>query len=598
MPTYRGHIHNQNLNLEEQSFLGRFVSKSGLKTIIARQWGEKSLDNTQSALQGSYRRLDIGWAIVLLGFGLISIRLFMLTAFGDEYIVRTQESISAEDVRLAERSSILDRNGTIMARSLPSDDLVAYPERMINIQEAAEKIASVLPRQNVDSLIHRFSQGRTFRVQRTITPREKHAINALGIPGLEFEQTEIRIYPQERVASHILGGVNASQHGRMGLEKSLEERLTKYNKPVYLSIDARVQSIVHEELSQTMKKYRAKAMTGIVMDVNTGEIISMVSLPDFDIDRISKQDTPHLFNRATQGVYELGSTMKILNTALVLENSSAKTNEKFDVENDVKIGQFTIKDNHPLKGKMSMADIFIHSSNTGSARMALSVGSIEQEIFLGDLGLLERTPLEIAETGQPLLPQTWGRTTTATISFGHGLSVSPLSLLTASNAIINGGILHTPTLLPVRKTPKGKRVISEDTSHTIRQMMRLNVTVGTGGNADVPGYLVGGKTGTADIWNSEKGYDSGELLVSFLGAFPINKPQYSILVTAENPKVWTGRPSGGRVTAPAVGNIIRRSAPILKVRPVSVEENKISNKMVQSIAYRKKRKKQLLEDWD
>ena len=597
MTTYRGHINSKILMGQEQSFLQRFVSKSGIKTITAPRWGEKSLKNTQSAINNSYHRLSLGWGVVLLGFGLVGMRLFTLTVLGDEYTERTTEQVSAETTPLAKRSSILDRNGIIMARSLPSDDLIARPQDMIDIKEAAEKIVSILPNQNVDRLINRFAAGRQFRLQRAITPREKQAINDLGIPGLEFEKTEIRIYPQERIASHILGGVNASQQGRMGLEKSLESRLTEYSKPVYLSIDSRVQSIVHEELTKTMKKYRAAAMTGIVMNVNTGEIVSMVSLPDFDIDRITEQDAPNLFNRATQGVYELGSTLKIINTAMVLKNGTAKIDEKFDVENDVHIGPFTIKDNHPLKGKMSMADIFIHSSNTGSARMALSVGATEQEIFLNDLGLLQRTPLEISETGQPLLPQTWGLTRTATISFGHGISVSPLALLNASNAIINGGILHTPTLLPVQKTPKGERVISEDISYEIRKMMRLNVTKGTGRNADVPGYLVGGKTGTAEIPKKGKGYDSGELLVSFLGAFPINKPQYSILITAENPKVWTGRPSGGRVTAPVVGNIIRRSAPILNVRPVSNQENEISNKMVQTISYRKKDNKKL-EDWD
>ena len=597
MALYRGHINDKITAEMEQSLLHRFVSKSGIKMALSYRWGEKSLENTETALNNGYNRLVWGWWAVLLIFCLMALRLGGLTIFGDEYTARKTDNPSAQDIRLAKRSSILDRNGTIMARSLPSDDLIARPLDMINIKEAAEKIVSVLPNQNIDNLIHRFEMGRQFRVQRGITPREKQAINNLGIPGLEFVETEIRIYPQERIASHILGGVNASQRGRMGLEKSLEKRLTDYNKPVYLSIDARVQSIVHEELTQTMKKYRATAMTGIVMDVNTGEIVSIVSLPDFDIDRFPEQDTPKTFNHATQGVYELGSTFKIINTAMALEHGIARNNKKFDVESDVKIGDHIIQDNHPLKGQMSMEEIFIHSSNTGSARMALSIGSVEQEIFLNDLGLLKRTPLEISETGYPLLPPKWGRTSTATISYGHGISVSPLALLNATNTIINGGILHTPTLLPVRKTPKGKRVISEDTSHAIREIMRLNVTDGTGRNADVPGYLVGGKTGTADISKNGR-YDSGEVLVSFLAAFPINKPQYSILITAENAKVWTGRPSGGRVAAPVVGNIIRRAAPILNVRPIPMQEKQKFNKMVQTISYRKQDNKQLLEDWD
>lgn len=571
-------------------------SNKSWQVITTPYWGMKNKQNTTQSLSTSYERLHYGTIAVVCMMAFAFMGLVDRTLFSTPPSPHTTTHKNGAEFPLAERATIFDRNGLIMARSLPSDNLMAYPRGMIDIYDAVDKIISVLPNKNAEKLLARLERGKPFLIQRDITPREKQAINALGIPGLEFEKTEVRVYPQERIASHILGGVHANHTGRMGLEKSLQNRLTQYDRPVHLSIDARVQSVVHDELSTTMKKYKATSASALVMNPKTGEIVSMVSLPDFDLDRIRTDEAKNMFNHATQGAYEMGSTFKIINTALALERGTHTLADTVDVETPMKIGQFEINDTHKQRGRMTPADIFIYSSNIGTARMALQVGTEQQQKFLGELGLLNPTPLELGEVATPIIPKNWSKTTTATVSFGHGISVSPLSILNATNAVLNGGILRQPTLLSLNELPQGKRVVSQKTSRAIRHLMRLNVTKGTGANADVPGYLVGGKTGTADIWTADLGYASQDLMVSFLGAYPIHNPQYTVLVTVERPQVHTGRPSGGRVAAPAVGNIIRRTAPLLGVKPVGNVQRQITDRMMQTINYRANNR--ISQDWD
>lgn len=561
--------------------------------IKSPYWGDKSKDNTEQTLTTAYTRLRWGMFGIFVAFGLVALQLWYLTLLKNSPSFLNTAVVNPLDIPITSRASILDRNGVIMARSLPSDNLMAYPREIMNVYSAAYQIASVFPHKNTEKLVERLQRGKPFLVQRSLTPLEKYSVNALGIPGLEFEKTEVRMYPQERIASHILGGLDADQRGRMGVEYAFNKRLTRYDRAVELSIDTRVQTVVHEELSRVMTLYNAKSASGIVMNPNTGEIIGMVSLPDFDIDRIKIEEKNNMRNHAIQDVYEMGSTFKIVNTALALDRGGITLSDTFDVDTPLWIGRFPITDDHPEKGTKAMtpAEVFTRSSNKGTARMALQVGGEQQQQFLSDLGLLAPLPLELGPTAPPIIPKQWGRATTATVSFGHGLAVSPLGILNASNAIVNGGILHKPTLFPVRTDTEGKRVISEKTSETLRYMMRLNVVHGTGSKADVPGYMVGGKTGTADIWTAEKGYDSRELMVSFLGVYPVHDPRYTVLVTVERPKVKLGRPSGGRIAAPAVGHIIRRTAPLLQVAPVSAQQQKATTTTIAKIPHRPKPEK-------
>jgi cell division protein FtsI (penicillin-binding protein 3) len=481
------------------------------------------------------------------------------------------------------RSDIVDRNGKLLATTLSSPSLFADTRQIIDSAEATKAIVSVLPQLNPAEVQAKLTSGKSFVwIKRRLTPRQQYEINRLGIPGLQFENEERRVYPYGDLASHVVGFCGIDNNGLAGVERALDTTVKSGAGPIQLSLDARVQFILHEELTQVIGEFNAKGAAGIIMDVRTGEIVAMVSLPDFDPNhpaatdpKLSAADAKErIFNKITLGVYEMGSVFKIFNTAMALDSGVTTMAKGYDASHPIHIGRFTITD---YKGKnrwLSVPEIFMYSSNIASARMAVDAGAERQRNFLGRLGLLKSLPVELDEVAKPHYPdrKSWREISTMTIAYGHGISVSPLHVATAVSAVVNGGVLRPPTL---RKrapgtTPAGEQVMSPKTSEQMRKLMRLVVTNGTARFAAAPGYVVGGKTGTAEK-NSGGRYQEKKLLSSFVGVFPMHDPQYAIVTLVDEPhgtKKSHGYATAGWTVVPATGRIIQRIGPILGVQPV------------------------------
>ncbi len=495
----------------------------------------------------------------------------------------TKQHVTVPPVQFT-RADILDRNGEVLATNLGTSSLYAYPARIRDPEEAARKLVSVLPNLSEGHLIQKLSASKGYiRLQQRLSPRQKWAVNALGIPAFEFAPDEERIYPHGRLAVHALGAVNYKNEGISGAERYFERRLSdaaSTNQALRLSIDSRVQYALADELESAMRVFQAIGAAGVVMDVNTGEVIAMVSLPDFDPNTTRGVSGNQRFNRVTQGVYELGSVFKTFTLAAALDDGVVDFSDGYDASLPMKVGGYTIRDDHPKGRYLTVPEIYAYSSNIGTARMALDLGTEQQQRYLSDFGLLRAPDIELVEVGAPLFPARWRKTSTVTISYGHGISVSPLALVTGIASMVNGGRLLPATL--IRNSEgwrQGKRVIAPDTSRKIRQLMRMVVTKGTGGRADAVGYRVGGKTGTAEK-ASNGGYDRKALISSFVGVYPMDDPQYVVFALLDEPKgtkATYGFSSGGWVAAPVVKNVILRTAPLLGVAPKTEDEGLYKN---------------------
>jgi cell division protein FtsI (penicillin-binding protein 3) len=420
----------------------------------------------------------------------------------------------------------------------------------------------------------RLASGRGFVwIKRNLTPRQEYAVNALGIPGLDFKREDRRVYPMGPLAAHVLGYTDLDGRGIAGVEMALDEKVRRHGEPTALSIDVRVQNVLTEALAQAMSEFSAIGAMGLVLDVRNGEILAMTSLPGFDPNRLSEAKQANLFNRATLGVYEMGSTFKIFTAAMALDYGTATLTKSYDATKPIKISRFTINDYHATRRWLTVPEIFEVSSNIGAARMAMEVGPQRQHDFLARVGLLKASPVELPESGAPLAPSPWRDISTVTIAYGHGISVTPLQLATATAGIVNNGIMVPPTILkrPPGETVVAQRVVSERTSAEMRKLFRLVVAEGTGKNADAKGYLVGGKTGTAEK-AAGRHYNRRALLSSFIGVFPINQPRYLVLAMLDEPrgtKKTHGFATGGWVAAPTVRQVIERIAPMLGVLPIA-----------------------------
>ncbi|PWC29502.1 peptidoglycan D,D-transpeptidase FtsI family protein [Teichococcus aestuarii] len=477
----------------------------------------------------------------------------------------------------ASRAPITDRNGEMLAISLPVTALIANPRVIENKEHVADRIRTVLPQIERDRLIERLSGDRGFvYVARALTPREQQGIINLGIAGLDFEEAERRYYPQGRAAVHVLGNVDVDGNGLSGIERRFDERLrTERDTPLKLSIDVRVQLALRDAVSQAISDFSGIGGAGVVLDINTAEVVAMVSLPDYDAGDIGGATPDQRFNRATVGVYEPGSTFKLFTAAAALEYGTANVNtSSFDASRPIRYGRFTISD---YKGKnrwITFPEMLAYSSNLGAAHMAATFGPARQREFLKRAGMLARTPIELPEAAAPLVPpaNSWRDINMFTISFGHGISVTPLHVVTGVSAIANGGILRAPTLLaqPPGTVREGTRLISEQNSETMRRLMRLVVTDGSGKNAEVPGYFVGGKTGTAQKTGPRGGYIMNKRIAAFVGAFPMQAPRYALYVMVDEPTPNAkshGYATAGWVAAPAAHTVISRIAPILGLVP-------------------------------
>ena len=522
-------------------------------------------------------RLVATAALFALVFLVLALRLAEIVAFAgtdaEPHAGRSRPVATPAPVR----ADILDRTGALLATTLDSPSLYADPRQLLDSAEATRALSTVLPQLNPGEVQAKLSSGKSFVwLKRHLTPKQVYDVNKLGIPGLQFEHEERRVYPFSDLAAHVVGYCGIDNNGLAGIERALDATTKGSRQPVELSLDARVQFIMHEELAKVVSDFSAKGAAGIIMDVRTGEIIAMVSLPDFDPNHpgaMSPADAKErIFNKITLGDYEMGSAFKIFNTAMALDAGTATMTKSYDAIHDIQIGRFTISDYHGKHRMLSVPEVFMYSSNLGSARMAMEAGATRQRTFLERLGLLRSVPIEFDELSKPHYPAQWREVNVITIAYGHGIAVSPLHVATAVSAIVNGGILHRPTMLKVPAATElpGDRVISEKTSVQMRKLMRLVVEFGTAKLAAAPGYVVGGKTGTAEK-NQGGHYQEKKLLSDFVAVFPMQDPRYLVLTLVDEPhgtKQSYGYATAGWTVAPATSRIIQRIAPLLGVQPV------------------------------
>lgn len=487
------------------------------------------------------------------------------------------------------RGDIVDRNGLLIATTLQTQSLYANPQDISDPDVTAKRIVKIFPDLNEQEIAHHLKQENEFVwIKRNLTPHEQRAANNLGIPGLYFQPEYKRVYPYRNLLSHVVGYVGMDNVGLAGIEKYFDKPLRQNRdstQPLKLSIDVRVQNIVHEELHDGIQKFGAIGATGIVLDLHSGEILAMDNLPDFDPNVSHNPKDPALFNRATLGSYEMGSTFKTFSTAMALDYGVVHMNNGYDASHPIQFAGYVIRDDHPKNRWLSIPEIYTYSSNIGTAKMIMDVGRERQQEFLHKAGLMSPVKIELPapEIGGSHYPEQWSELNSMTISYGHGMSVTPLHLLRAYATMVNGGTFENLTLVKGGndEKPKGERVISDKTSSLMRRLMRLVVEYGTGKQADVPGYRVGGKTGTAEKVKETGGYSRHANLTVFISTFPVDAPKYAVLVIFDEPK--GGKETHGFVTAgwnsaPIAGDIIGRIGPMYNVKPVFEMKEDSANK--------------------
>jgi cell division protein FtsI (penicillin-binding protein 3) len=476
------------------------------------------------------------------------------------------------------RPDIVDRYGRLLATDIRVYWLSANPKQIANADDAAEKIAALFPDLNQAALAKKFRDkaSRFEWVKRGLTPKQAEAVHALGIPALTLLPTVQRVYPAGNEAAHILGITNVDNEGRSGVEWHIDQKLSSQLTPttltdrpiVKLALDLSVEHVLTEELSHAMELYRALAVLGLVLDVRNGEVLASASLPDFDPNRREQAAEQNRQNRVVTDVYELGSVFKSLTIALALDQGVANRHELFDAS-PLTVGNFFLRDPHATRQMMSVEDIFIHSSNTGAARIAMAAGMARQQAFLKSFGLLDKIETEAGTSPVPVFPRVWRPTNAITIAYGHGIAVPPLLFAGAMASLVNGGERIKPTFLLSEKgsNETGQRLILPQTSAVMRDLMRLVVERGTGRRAAVPGIAVGGKTGTA--LKVKDGHYTHDVINSFVAAFPIDAPKYMVMVTIDEPKPEEpGKINeASQNAAPTAGAIIKRIAPMLDILP-------------------------------
>ena len=536
------------------------------------------------ALEISHNRLMLGLGLFAVAFIVIAARLAAVTLLpGEHELMRVAVAPNAD------RADILDRNGVVLATSLTTASLYANPRQIRDPDNVATLLNATLPEMPLAPVAAKLSADKSFIwLKRNLTPKQQQAVNRLGIPGLYFQYETKRVYPQGNLTAHVVGFSDVDSRGLAGVERSFDDVLAGGQRPLQLSIDVRIQHILHEELSRAIADFTAIGGAGMVMDTKTGELLALVSLPDFDPAQAGETGADARFNRATLGSYEMGSTFKLFNTAIGLDSGTVTLAGGYDATNAIKIDRFSIDDFHGKRRWLSIPEIFTYSSNIGSAKLADAFGAEVQRTYLQRFGLLTRSQVELAEVGEPRYPRTWRRVNTMTISYGHGISVAPVQVVAAVAAMVNGGILRQPTLLKraLYEVGTGTRVISERTSAEMRQLMRLVVQVGTGKKANAPGYLVGGKTGTADK-QAGKGYSDDARMAAFVAAFPMSAPRYAVVVLVDEPKPNAqsyGYATAGWVAAPVVGALVQRMAPLMGIAPIPDDSPLAWNPLVAVVA--------------
>jgi cell division protein FtsI (penicillin-binding protein 3) len=528
-------------------------------------------------------RARVGFAMLAFAaiYAVIGGRLVMYAIGADAHSARRA---AAQDAIATARPDIVDRNGEILATDVKTPSLFGEPRRIIDKDEAIELLTATLPDLDVGEVRDRLMSKKGFVwLKREINSQQQQDIHRLGIPGIGFLRENKRVYPDGNEVAHVIGLVNIDNQGIAGMEKWLDSNgladlhragfaTDRLQRPVELSVDLRVEHALRDELAKAKDKFHAKAASGLVTNVNTGEIIAMVSLPDFDPNSPKEAHDPDRINRLTTGVYEMGSTFKAFTLAMALDTGKYDLNSMWDARGPLHYGKFAIHDDEPKGRFLSMKEVFTFSSNVGAARIALSQGVEAHKAFLRKMGQLERLRTELPESAMPIVPKHWGDLNTITIAFGHGIAVAPLQAVMGVSALANGGLLIPPTFLKRSEEEAralAKRVIKPETSDKMRYLMRLNAEIGTARKANVPGYYIGGKTGTAEkVVNGR--YAKKRVLTAFTGILPADNPKYQVLIMLDEPqaiKETQGFITSGWNAVPTAGNVISRIAPLLGVEP-------------------------------
>ena len=529
---------------------------------------------------GRMKLVMLGFAAV---FALVSAKAAWLTLGGDG-AGRKSAVVRKDHIP---RPDIVDRNGILLAGDMPFASVFAEPYRMIDVDEAVYKLVMAAPRLDAKKLRRQLSNRRRKFVWllRQVRPEMEERILDLGIPGVRVMKEKRRVYPMGRLTAHVVGYSNIDARGLTGIERFLDSAGALYTasladpsgrtaQPAVLSIDVRVQHALRDELDKAKRKFKALGAGGLVMNVHTGEILALASLPDFNPNNRDRKEALEKtrLNRMTAGVYELGSVIKSVTFAMALDAGTATLDKKYDARFPLHVGRAKIHDFHAQRRWLSVPEIFTHSSNIGTARMAMEVGLERHKAFLKKVGLFDRMRTELPESARPLLPRRWTLISSVTASFGHGFAVQPLQGLAVISALINGGVMIPPTFLKRdAKTAQalGRRIISRETSRKMRYLLRLNAIKGTARRAAAPGWRVGGKTGTAEKVINGK-YNKDHRLTTFIGAFPMDAPKYAILVMLDDPRPIPethGYATSGWNAVPVAGLVIARIAPLLGVAP-------------------------------
>ncbi|NUS99762.1 MAG: penicillin-binding protein 2 [Sphingomonas sp.] len=521
-----------------------------------------------------HQRLMFGLLVYAGVIALIALRILYLAAFGDH--AGAKRGITA---LVPERGDIIDRDGQPLARTMDAWTIGLWPKKVIGDKlEIARALAKLMPEHDEAGYFAMLKSGKSFYyLRRRAAPGIVEAVNALGEPGLAIEREPDRLYPQTSLAAHVIGYTDVDGRGVAGIEWALNDRLADpatRGRPVQLSISSRVQQALEHELLDAMNSFSAIGAAGVVMDIHSGEVLAMTSLPQLNPNAAGQGSMEARFNRATLGVYELGSTFKPFTDAMAMDSGIVKSmGQMYPCPDALRVYGHSITDTHPFGRACSVAEIMKESSNIGTAQIAAQLGKTRQEAFLRKMGFLNKVEIELRERGRTLTPGSrWGPFETMTVGFGHAIAVTPLHLATGYATLFNGGVYRPATLLKIDRehaAGKGRRVFSEETSYKMRSLLRLVVTQGTGKKADAPGYRVGGKTGTAEKLIGGR-YSSAAVVTSFAGVFPMDEPRYVIVVMLDDPKATKdtyGFHTAGWNVAPVVSKTVSRIAPMLGVRP-------------------------------
>lgn len=542
-----------------------------MNTLVVRPARVRTAGVRQQILLTAQQRLMILMLLFMAAFFLVSVRLVYFVVF-DAGTGRGNGSAAF----IPARADIVDRNGVPLARTIDGYSIRVVPEKLLNNRQfLADELHKIFPDMTREELLAKVSGSRPTYIRRRALPDQVAAVNAIGDVGFDFPREKERLYPQLTLAAHVMGFLNAEGHGVTGVEGAFDQRLidkATRGEPLALSIDTRVQGVLESELSNAVTNLEAIGGAGIILDVHTGEVVAMTSLPTFNPNKLTGSNPATRRNAVTYNLYELGSTFKPLTVAAAIDAGTVTSMaRRYDATQPLPIAGFRIRDSHNMGRWLNVPETLIHSSNIATARIADELGREKMEEMFRNLEFDGRPEIELKERAFPLWPKNWGRLTTMTTSYGHGIAVTPLHLASAYAAMVNGGIYRPATVLKLgdKAPPQGRRVFKAATSARMRQLLRLIVSDGTGKKADAPGFRVGGKTGSAEKPGAG-GYRRTSLVSTFAAAFPMDNPRYVILAMIDEPKgnaFSSGQRTAGWTVAPVVQKVVMRAGPMLGVFP-------------------------------